>query len=53
MKPPRRQFLHLAAAAAALPGGGAPCLDASLSDAAGSHHRRTSHRHIMACPIGH
>ena len=40
MKLPRRKFLHLAAGAAALPASVAHRLGASLSDAAGAHHRR-------------
>ena len=38
--PHRRQFLHLAAGAAALPADVAHRMGASLSDAAGAHHRR-------------
>ena len=44
MKLPRRQFLHLAAGAAALPAVVADRVGASLSDAAGAHHRRLSCR---------
>ena len=42
MKLPRRQFLHLAAGAAALPAVSRDRKGASLSDAAGAHHRRLS-----------
>ena len=37
MKLPRRQFLHLAAGAAALPAVSRDRMGASLSDAAGAH----------------
>ena len=40
MKLPRRKFLHLAAGAAALPAVSRIRMGASLSDAAGAHHRR-------------
>ena len=40
MKLPRRKFLHLAAGAAALPAVSRLRVGASLSVAAGAHHRR-------------
>ena len=42
MKLPRRQFLHLAAGAAALPAVSRIARAQDLSDAAGAHHRRLS-----------
>ena len=42
MKLPRRQFLHLAAGAAALPAVSRARKGANLSDAAGAYHRRLS-----------
>ena len=44
MKLPRRQFLHLAAGAAALPAVSRIRMGASLSDAAGAHRRRLCRR---------
>ena len=44
MKLPRRQFLHLAAGAAALPAVSRLRMGANLSDAAGAHHRRLCRR---------
>ena len=44
MKLPRRQFLHLAAGAAALPAVSRIRMGASLSDATGAHCRRLSCR---------
>ena len=43
MKLPRRQFLHLAVAAA-IPAALRPAIGANLSDSAGAHHRRFSGR---------
>jgi hypothetical protein len=47
MKLPRRQFLHLAAGAVALPGRIAYGQGANLSDAAGALDRRTGRRQLV------